>query len=74
MSRKQGPRAAGMRPAANTGSARRASLGISDIAKEGARMSRKQGPRAAGMRPAANAGSDRHASLGITQKAKEGAA
>jgi hypothetical protein len=29
-----------MRPAANAGSDRRASLGISDIAKEGARMSR----------------------------------
>ena len=38
MSREQGPRLAGMRPAANAGSARRANLGISDITKEGARM------------------------------------
>lgn len=38
MSREQGPRFAGMRPPANTGHARRASLGISDITKEGARM------------------------------------
>jgi hypothetical protein len=40
MSREQGPRFAGMRPPANTGSDRRASLGISDIAEEGVRMSR----------------------------------
>jgi hypothetical protein len=60
-----------MRPAANTGSARRASLGISIIAKEGARMSREQGPRQAGMRPAANAGGDRHDSLEMIEVFKE---
>ena len=39
MSREQGPRFAGMRASANTGRARRASLGIIDIATEGVRMS-----------------------------------
>lgn len=39
MSREQGPRLAGMRAPANTGHARRVSLGISDIATEGVRMS-----------------------------------
>ena len=36
MSRKQGPRLAGMRPAANAGNDRHASLGITQKAKEGA--------------------------------------
>jgi hypothetical protein len=39
MSREQGPRFTGMRPAANAGSARRDGLGISDMGNEGARMS-----------------------------------
>jgi hypothetical protein len=72
MSREQGPRQAGMRPPANTGRARRAGFGVSDIATEGVRMSRGQGPRQAGMRPAANAGNDRHDGLGIIELFKEG--
>jgi len=36
MSREQGPRAVGMRPAANVGSDRHASLGITQKVKEGA--------------------------------------
>jgi len=39
MSREQGPRFAGMRAPANTGHARRVSLGTSDIETEGIRMS-----------------------------------
>jgi len=72
MSREQGPRFAGMRASVNTGHARRASLGISDIATEGVRMSREQGPRFAGMRAPANTGHARRASLGISDIATEG--
>jgi hypothetical protein len=36
MSREPGPQTVGMRPATNTGSARRASLGMIEMFKEGA--------------------------------------
>jgi len=54
MSREQGPREAGMRPAANVAGRRQGGAMSLPGLTEATHMSREQGPREAGMRPAAN--------------------
>jgi hypothetical protein len=54
MSRKQGPRAAGMRPSAIAAGRRCDGFEIFSVATRGGSMSRKQGPRATGMRTPAH--------------------
>jgi len=73
MSREQGPRAAGMRPAANVAGRRRHGMpGLFGLT-EASDMSREQGPRAAGMRPAANVAGRRQVDASILLSLKEAA-
>ncbi len=64
MSRKQGPRTAGMRPSAIAVGRRYDTLGNFTAIMRGDGMSRKQGPRTAGMRPSAIAVGRRYDTLG----------
>ena len=73
MSRKQGPRAVGMRPSANAAHRRPAAARKSDIRQGGGGMSRKRGPRTAGMRPSAIAACRRPVAAGKMMTCKEAA-
>ena len=74
MSREQGPRAAGMRPAAIAARPPTARVFESNQGLGGGGMSREQGPRAAGMRPAAIAAGRRQRDCAMSPDDSEAAA